>query len=31
MVDDIHYCRRGNENVLTFVFIDRGDFAIAPS
>jgi len=23
MVDDIHYCRRGNKNVLTFVFIDR--------
>jgi len=31
MVDDIHYCRRDNKNVLTFVLTDRGGLTIAPS
>jgi serine/threonine-protein kinase RsbW len=31
MVDDIHYCRRDNKNVLTFVLTDPGMLTIAPS
>ena len=31
MVDDIHYCRRDNKNILTFVLTDRGGFNIVRS
>jgi serine/threonine-protein kinase RsbW len=31
MVDDIHYCRKDNKNVLTFILIDRGGLNIVPS
>lgn len=31
MVDDIHYCRRDNKNVLTFVLTDRGELNMVRS
>lgn len=31
MVDDIHYCRRDNKNVLTLVLADRGGLNIVPT